>query len=40
VHGGGYLVGEGLFGEGDDFGTGARGEDHEDGERHQQEVDR
>jgi len=35
-----YLVGEGLFGEGDDFGAGVHGEDHEDRERRQQEVDR
>jgi hypothetical protein len=35
----GYLVGEGLLGEGDDLGAGPRGEGHEYGEGHHQEVD-
>ena len=36
---GGYLVGEGLLGEGDDLGAGPRDEGHEYGEGHHQEVD-
>jgi hypothetical protein len=37
---GGYLVGEGLLGEGDDLGGGRHGEGQEDSEGEHQETDR